>query len=262
MKKINSTLNKSILVLAGLLSTSAMADVHLENEHCDVDLNYDLTISPQHVLIIDQDETLIDIYNDKTLFIKGEQISLNSNQQELITNYSTSLRQTIPQAGEIAIEAVNLAFEGIEAALGGHVDLSNSRAKFDEIEEKVSEKFNDQNGHYSFKQGEFTFDTDDEQLDNMIEESIEDIMPELIGGLISNIGQAISNGEGLESLDNLGENIEREVEAKAEQIEAKAGEFCQSLVAINNIEQDLFESNNQFIYFDLLNVDAKNTDSE
>jgi len=261
MKNKQITFTKTALVTAALLSTSAFAGIQMENDHCNVDLNYDLTISPQHVRIIEKDETLIDIYNDQQLFIKGHQIDLDNNQQALVTQYSTSLRNTIPEVGAIAIEAVNVAFEGIEVALGGHVDLTDSRGSFDELEQKISEKFNDKDGYYSFKQGEFTFDTDDKELDILVEDAVEDMMPKLIGGLLSNIGNAVANGQGLASLENLGENIEQEVEKRAEKIEERADKFCQSLVAINEMEKDLVSSDKQFADFDLINVERMSKDN-
>ena len=206
---------------------------------------------------------MIDIFKDTRLFVRGDQITLSPEQQELVTEYSKSIRRAVPQAGELAVQAVSLAYEGIQAALGDHVDLSNSREKFDRLEQRISEKFNNDSGHYSFRQGEFSFDNNNEEIDVMVEEIVEDMVPQLIGGLLSNIGQAMANGDDdFSSLENLGENIEQEIEGRAEEIEKSADEFCYSLKKVDDLETELVASNDNFSYFDVLTFKEKSQDSK
>ncbi|NVK24842.1 MAG: DUF2884 family protein [Gammaproteobacteria bacterium] len=256
-------MNNKLLKLTAVMTAGAIASVSLpasahaefSNDNCDIELNYDLTVSPDHIRIIENDQTLVDIYKDQKLFVKGEEIDLDYSQQSLVTEYSKSIRQSIPEAGELAIEAVTLAYEGIQVALGEHADLSGSREKFDQLEQKISDKFSDKNGHYSFRQGEFTFDGEDSEIDRMVEEIVEDMMPQLIGGILSNIGQAVANGDGdFSSIEQFGENVEREMELRAESIEKSAEEFCYSLKKVDDLENELVASNTKLIYMDLISV--------
>lgn len=243
------------LITTTFMSSAAFANVHLDTDSCDIELNYDLTISPEHIRIIDQDETMVDIYKDKILFLRGEQIQLNQNQQVMITQYATHIRNAIPEVTEIAVEAISMAYEGINLALGNHADMSETQEKFSDLENKLKQKFESKDGHYSFKQGSFNTSIEDEAVDELVEDIVSDVVPQLVGGILSNIGIAMMSGESdLSELEDIGENIEKEMELRGESIEQRAEEFCLSLKKVDELEQALLASNSQFIYLDLLNL--------
>ncbi len=246
---------KATFIAAAMASSSAFAHVEISSDQCDIDLNYDLSISPQHIRIIENDETMIDIYKDEIVFIKGEQIELNNEQQKLVTQYATDIRKSVPEVAQIATEAVSIAYQGINAALGQHIDMAETKEKFAQLEQKIGEKFNTTDGHYTFSQGEFTSNVESQEVEVMVEEIVEDMVPQLIGSLMANIGTAMAKGEAnFDDFDNIGENIEKEVEARADELEKKAEAFCARLKHVDEIEADLIASNTQFVYFDLLNV--------
>jgi hypothetical protein len=246
---------KLALIASAIFAANAFAvDVDFEDQ-CNVELNYDLTITPKHILIKDNDETIADIYNNNVLFIRGEQVDLNDMQTKWLTDYSTSLRTSVPEVAEIAVEAVEVAFEGINSALGRFSDMSSTRVKFDELKDRINQKFNEQEGYYSFKNGNFTSDIDDETIDDMVEEIVEDMVPSIIGNLLANIGTAIASGEtSFEELDNLDEEIEAAIEERVEVIEVKAQRFCDKLKRVDDIEASLVASNNKLIYLDLISI--------
>lgn len=243
------------IIAAALLSSSAYANIELSNEQCDVELNYDLSVSPEHIRIIDKDETMIDIYQDQVLFIKGNQISLNETEQQLVSEYAASIRQSVPEVAKIATEAVKVAYQGISAALGQHVDLTETEQRFEQLQSKIDASFNNKAGHYSFHQGEFKTNGNNEEIELMVEEIVEDMVPKLIGSIMMNIGNAMANGDtSLEDLANLGDNIEQEIEGRADVIEQRAKAFCNKLKQVDKMEQQLVAVNSEFSYFDLLKV--------
>lgn len=246
---------KASLLATALVSSSAFAHIEVSTDQCDIKLNYDLSISPQHIRIIDNDQTMIDIYKDEVLFVKGEQITLTASQQELVSDYAANIRQSVPEVAHIATEAIGVAYEGISAAIGSKVDLSETRAKFSSIEEKISAKFNNESGHYRFNQGNFGTNSDNKEIEMMVEGVVEEMLPKLIGSLMMNIGSAMAGGEtSFKDLENLGEKIEHEVEARAEVLEQKAKAFCGRLKQVDEMEKDLVAQNSDFRYFNLLKV--------
>ena len=252
---MNTLKNKLVLpVIAStlLLFNSVSANAH--NNECHLSLKNDLSVTPDHIRIIEDDETMVDIYKDRILFIKGEQIQLTDKQQSMINEYSTSIRKAIPEVTEIAIEAVGLAFEGLNAGLGKFVDMEVHEDKFKIIQEKIREKYNSNEGRYSITEGEFNMDIDDGEVDELVNEIVDDMVPTIIGGLISNMGQAIASGDDID-FDNFGENIEREIEAKADLIEVKADAFCNSMKRVDKLEQALVATNPKFVYLDLLEIE-------
>ena len=249
-----SLLNKTIIA-STLLSTSAFAHVEFSNDQCDISLNYDLSVSPEHIRIIDNDQTMIDIYKDELLFVKGDQVNLSASEQKLVSDYAASIRQSVPEVAKIATEAVSIAYHGINTALGQHVDLAETESRFNELKNKIDEKFNSDNGHYSFRQGEFNTTADNQELEVMVEEIVEDMVPKLIGSLMMNIGSAMSSGEtSFKDLENLGDRIEQEIEGKAEVLEQRAHAFCKKLKQVDKMEDQLVAANSKFTHFDLLKV--------
>lgn len=253
-------MNKNNLIKASLLATafissSAFAHINISTDQCDIELNYDLSISPQHIRIIENDETMIDIYNDEILFVKGDQIDLTPTQQTLVSKYADNIRQSVPEVAQIATEAVGIAYQGINAAMGDRVDLTDTKEKFDEIEQRINAKFNNDNGHYRFNQGNFSTDSDNREIEVMVEDMVEEMIPKLVGSLMMNIGSAMAGGEtSFSDLENLGDRIEAEVEERAQVLEKKAEAFCGRLKEVDEMERELVAQNSNFAYFDLLKV--------
>lgn len=245
------------VLLATGLTFSAQSTAHNINvdSECNISLNNELSISPQHIRIIENDETLVDIYKDQMVFIKGEQVTLDAEQQKLVAQYSQGIREAIPDGAELAINAVNIAYDAIQAAFAPHVNLEQSREKFEQVQKRIRDKFSQQQGYYSFTEGDFNMTIDDEEVDVMVEELIEDMMPNLIGGIFSKIGSAIANGDQDVDFDNFGNQIEKEIESRAEEIEQQAHQLCKNLETVNDIEDALFASNSKFIHLDLLKVE-------
>lgn len=243
------------LISAAIMSSSAFAKISMSNEQCDVELKHDLSISPEHIRIIDQDKTVIDIYRDKMLFIEGEQVDLTGAEQQLVSDYASNVRSSVKDVASIATEAVSIAYQGISVALGDHVDLSETQEKFSELEQRINEKFDPATGHYSFTQGEFNSRIDNSEIDAMVEEVVEDMVPRLIGSLMMNIGSAVANGNtDFSQFENIGDKIEKEVEARAENLEGKAKLFCQKLRKMDALEEQLVAVNTNFTHFDLLTI--------
>jgi len=256
---MNTSKNKaalSMLLSSLFVFNSAAVIAHEEENQCHLSLNNDLSVTPEHIRIIEDDETLVDIYKDNILFIKGEQMNLNDQQKTMLLEYSTSIRNAVPEVTKIAVDAVGLAFEGINIALGDLVDMDDHKDKFKELQEKIHDKYQGNEGNYSITKGEFNVEIDDEEIDVLVEELVEDMVPNLIGGLISGIGQAIASGEDIDiELDDMGDKIEREIEAKAELIEVRADAFCNKMKSLDKLEQKLIASNSDFADLDLLEID-------
>lgn len=261
---MNTSKNKTALLLPLLVSTLLFTnasnvfahddDVNQgEENQCNLSINSDLSVSKEHVRIIKNDETVIDIYQDKAVFVKGEQIELTSTQQAMVMDYSVSIRNSVPEVTEIAMEAVGLAFEGVNIALGEFVDLDENEEKFKQLQQKINKKYQSDDGSFTVTEGDFGMNIDDEEIDALVEEMVEDMVPDLVGGLLSTIGKAMVTGGDIDSeFDGLEQRIESEIEAKADLIEVKADAFCQKMKRLNTLEQELISIDS---HFDLLEIE-------
>lgn len=248
-------LAKVALATTLLISANSYAVNISFEDKCEIELNRDLAITPKHILIQENDETIVDIYQDEMLFIRGNQVELSDKEAKLLKRYSTSIRQSVPEVAELAVEAVEIAFDGINTALGQFADMQQTEEKFDQIKDTIRAKFNRADGHYNFSNGNFTTSMDGSGIDQMAEELVEDMVPQIVGGVLANIGAAIAKGEAnFEDLENLDEKIERAIEGKAEKIEEKAERFCGRLKEVDEIEDSLIASNRQLVELDLISI--------
>jgi hypothetical protein len=256
---MNTSKNKAALFMflsSLFVFSSATVLAHDEENQCNLSLNNDLSVTPDHIRIIEDDETLVDIYQDKMLFIKGEKMHLTNKQKKMIFEYSTFIRRALPEVTEIAVEAVGIAFEGLNAALGELVNMDEHEDKFKLLQQKINGKYQGSEGSYSITKGDFNIEIDDEEIDVLVEDLVEDMVPSLIGGLISGIGQAIASGEDIDiELDDMGDKVEREIEAKSELIEVRADAFCNKMKRLDKLEQKLIDSNSDFEDLDLLEIE-------
>lgn len=262
MKK-NTIKNTLSLIAASFMlisCSSAFAHTNINNSQCNLTLNNDLSVSPEHLRIIEDDETIVDIYQDNILFINGEIVDLDSQEQKMIVQYATYIRNAVPEVTEIAVEAVSLAFEGLNNSLGEMVDIKQAEYKFDALKTKIKQKYQSRDGQYTIKKGELNSDIQDEEIESLIEDIIEDMVPNLVGGLLTTIGQAIADGGDIEI--DLDQDFEREIDQKAELIELKANAFCHKMKALDELEQTLESRDPIFEYLDLIDIDYNKVGNE
>jgi len=248
----------SSLALAATLVMVA-SQTHAHNlsfdNHCDLSLNNELTITPQHILISQDDKTLIDIYKDEQIFLRGEQLDLSPEQQKLVTQYAQTLRNAVPDVVEIATEAVDVAFEGVNAGLGSMINMEENRQHFDQIKQRIAEKYDGNNGHYRFSDGNFSTDIDGTGIDEAVDELVEDMLPKIIGSVLAQVGTSMAQGDmDFSQFDNLDQRIDLAIDERAHALEKKADAFCRKLKAADEIEETLLASDLKFAELDLLHI--------
>lgn len=264
------------LLLAGLtssllLSTQVMAEDNDSNysfssNECSIDLNYSVAIENSHIRFINNDQTLVQINNQEQLFVKGKQINLTDRQQALVSEYAEQVNQQVPEAVNLAVDAVEIAFQAIGhvvTSISGEDSQSNERLDtiFSKIKNEVDKRFHEEDGNYYLAQQ--NFDEFDQFMEDEIEGEIEGLISESVGDLLIAVGTAMNNEEGDfeqkmeafgERMETMGEEIEVAVEAKAEAIGVKAEELCHNLKDLDNLETELSNSVDELADFNLLTV--------
>ncbi len=222
------------------------------HESCDVELDAGVTINESTIEFFDPDkkqQTLYKIDDDNNLIIGGDYVSLNNDQQALVEQYSSNIRAMVPQVRNIALEGVDLALEGVNLAfnelLGEGNDVgADLTQELSLLKEEVATRFTIEHG---FTIGENGLD-DDELLGDEFEERIESAVEKAVmgsmGSLLVALGQEMifSGGDtnAFETrMESFGENIEHEMESRAEKIEKKAELLCLDAVVIDQIEEQL-----------------------
>jgi len=252
-KAIFTTLPKTLIVVT-LLSVFLTKALYA-HDSCDVDLEAGVTINESKLEFFEsenKDQVLYAIDSNYNLTVHGEDVSLNSEQQALVEQYSTSIRAMVPQVRHIAIDGVDLAIEGVNLAFnellgegnGVGADLTHELSS---LREEVAERFTIEHG---FTLGENGLDDDEllgEEFEQRIESAVEKAVMGSMGSLLVALGQEMmfSGGDtdAFETrMESFGENIEHEMELRAKKIERKAEDLCLAVVEIDQLEEALKSS--------------------
>lgn len=251
--------NKSLFTLkspktfiaATLISLFSSTALYAHNS-CNVDLDAGVTINQSSIEFFDPDKKNTPLYiidSNNNLIVDGKSISLNDDQQVLVEHYSSNIRAMVPQVRGIALEGVDLALEGVNLAFNELLGEGNEigadlTQELSSIKEDVATRFTIEHG---FTLGENGLDDDEllgEEFEQRIESAVEKAVMGSMGSLLVALGQEMmfSGGDtdAFETrMENFGENIEHEMESRAEKIELKANELCLGMVKIDEIEEQL-----------------------
>lgn len=224
-------------------------------QQCSINLNYGVIIDPKHIRIIEKGQTKVQINNTSQLFIKGIEQPLSHEQQELLVQFSSGIRQQIPEIVSIAIEGVDIGLKAVNevvAGLTGENSASQQKvqAKFDELKWRIRARFNQSaNNYYIAPQDLNDFD---EMFTGEFEQEIEAMISTSIGTILEAVGQSMlkedSSGEyGGETrittfdkrLTSISKGLELEVTERAKALDKKAARFCLALIELETIETEL-----------------------
>ena len=258
MKKLNlitSALFASSLALAGTANAHDNHEKHGNHfsfdNSCSINLSSGVTITPDHVKVFEGNKVLYRINKDGEMTVNGQSVDLDASTQSLAAEYGQGLRDSVPQAAEIAFEAMEVASVGVSTALGA-IFGENSDIEYkvtdiiDRAKDKLQDKF-DQQGD-SFTIAPDSFDNMDDIFGPEFEKEIEQVAMSSMGSIFTIIGEAMSSGEGdfeqrMEAfgakMEKMGEELEQTLEAQTARIEDQAEELCGQLVDIDKIETQL-----------------------
>ena len=254
------TLIATALILAS--SSSFAYDASFSSDSCDAELSGGIKITPSVIEFSKNKKQLYKIVNNEALFVNGEQVDLTYSQQSLVTDYSTSIRAVIPEVKDIALDAIDLASDGVNLAfnelLGEGNDVSTEiTAQLAEIRIEVDKGFASDKDIYFDEDGFSGEDFFSEDFEQRIENAVETTVKNSIGSLMIAVGQQmLFSGGDMDTfetrMENFGEKIEHEMESRGEEIERRGEALCQSVVAIDILEAQLTDEIVELEGMDLL----------
>lgn len=218
------------------------------NERCEVSLNYDVRIEPQKLVMSEKGQEKYRIEADK-LFVEGKQVNLTEKQKKLVTEYSAEVSSQVPEAIALINEAVSLASQAVSMALtplmgdaaGAQVDkmMVGVQKRVDSVAYKHGD---------SFYLGA-TKDSMQSTFNDEFEQEMEQIVQNSVGTIMMTVGGQILSGDSgtfeakmdefSKKMDNLGPDIEQQIEAQSKGLEAKADHLCDRFEALLVLENQL-----------------------
>ena len=261
---------KTLLATSILLSTTtAFAhDTTFSTDACDIELNAGIRINKTLVEFSKNDRTLYQIINNKTLMVDGQNVSLTSEQQALVNEYSTSIRSVVPEVKEIAVDAIELAVEGVNLAFNELLGEGNNLGKnlttqLHEIRDEVDQRFNSSKELYIDENGKLDVDFFGGDFEQRIENIVEETVKNSLGTLLIAVGQEMLFSGGdigtfETKMEKFGEQIERDIEERAESLEKRGDDVCQMINKIDDLENQLSDEVSELSSFNVISARYNN----
>ncbi|WP_139684154.1 YggN family protein [Vibrio tasmaniensis] len=243
----NSVFTKNSVLIASLTAAVAIISLPASAAQCRVDLKNELRIDDQKVEIhqVNGDTAVFDGNND--LYIHGEKVELDADQQAAIEKYRENMSEYLPRAKQMANDGLALAndvIDDIAASL-------NSPESFDNVKESMKTYFAELEGRY-YKDGELVLPAD--SFDSMangwsedFEKAKEIFNQEFISSAFNAMSEKMKQDGGLnltelaDSMAALKLKVEERMKEHSQQVQEEANEFCDSLDEMAEQEQQLHE---------------------
>ena len=252
----------AILASSVLMSASVWA-----HNSCDVELNAHVDIDQDVVEFTKDKQPLYKIVDDKYLFVEDEAVSLNSQQQLLVTQYSKDIKALVPEVSAVMSEGVDLALDGVNMAFNELLGEGNDvgaelTTELTFVKEELAKRMSLAQGISIGEDGITGDEYFDTEFESKIESVIEEAIEKSIGNILIAVGREMlfSGGdpEAFETrMESFGEQIEAEMELRAEALEQKAEIMCLSIEKVDKQEEVLRKEIEQLESFDVITVDAR-----
>lgn len=251
----------SIALIAGMSTATAATE-------CNIDFNGNLKLEHNVMTITTAEKDKIVIYPSYQVYINGEEVYLDSEQTQWVTDYYQGINQAAPEVAGIAAEGIALATDAIELALGEL--LGGDAYVIEDMSEQLAElNHSIQSGFYA-EDGSIRLNTDnfddgdfiDAAWEKEFEQTIEKVMVSSMGHLMIALGTELLMSGGdtdafEQRMENFAQNIEADVEAKAVHLEARAEALCLRMHEVDAAETQLQLSMPEFRGLDIIKMDQQ-----
>lgn len=233
-------LRKTLLAAALAAGSIATAEArHLDV--CDVESDYSLRMTPETLVFERSSGTPRQVVMTRgKLIVDGTPLEIAAADVARIADFEATVREIMPEAKAIALEAVDVAFDAVSAVTEifetDATRIERTAEKLAEtritIEREVERGFDEQSWN-------------EDRIEEVVEQSIAALVPTLIGDITATALKIAFSGDEdaareLERrAERLEETIEREVEKRAKLLEQRADALCPIVAELDRIEAEL-----------------------
>lgn len=229
-----------IALAVGTVAVPAAAgDITINTDHCNVNTSYDVSVDDVGVRFQRDFGTPSKVFmHDGQLRVDGHAVTVSRADAQSLRQYEHEVRQALPEMAAIAHEGVDIGFSALTTVAA---TFANAGVDRDDLMERLNRKHADALrridqtlGHGQWKQ---------DAIADVIENTVEDAVPELVGTVTAGAVKAALSGDqaqiaALEArADSLEESIDREVNARADQLGVRAQGLCKRLAAMDALQQ-------------------------
>ena len=214
---------------------------------CRIDIQNQVTLDGETIEIAqtDGDKALLD--GDNNLFIHGEKIKLDADQQAAIKKYRQQMNEYLPRAKQLASDGIALANDVIDDV----AESLDAPGAFEDVKTAVKQFYTEVEARY-YKEGSWiipaqSFDEMTQSWMNDFAKAKEIFTREFFTDAMSVLSKKMQQEDGLnltelsEGMSALKMKVEQRMAEHAEKYEKQAQEFCESLDQIADQEQDVLK---------------------
>jgi hypothetical protein len=242
MRALPHTVPLAALMLAAILfAAPAGASATISGDACDVDSDWDVRLG-EATLAFEREAPSprrVEIGAGE-IRVDGRALALDARDREQLRRFEAEVRALVPEAKALAADAVDIAFRALErvgVALAGsdeasRVDLAEKLATSRMLlNRRVDDAFA---GRETLGEAE---------MDALIAEAVEAMVPVITGHIVAHAVRVAMSGDEAAAkefearAERLGAEIEREIEGKAAELEARGEALCRRIVALDEIER-------------------------
>lgn len=237
---------------------------------CDLELHGGLRITATALEFTDGDKPLYKIIKDQDLWVGDRRLVLNASQQQLVKQYSTSIRSLVPEVREISVEGVALAADAMRLVFQELLDPDNETVKRidrefsllkSDIENSLANGSSISINQKGISDGDYLGMNFEKRVTNIVEASGKEIS----WNLIKSLGSAIfsdddKRGDFEVRMNRLNEKMERSMAKRSEHLDKRGEAICHSVVLLDIKEEELKKSIKEISQFDVILL--KNTASK
>ena len=260
------------IATALLISTSLTTGTVLahDDKDCNVSLNYDLSVKPNMMVVSDNGDEKYRIEQSQ-LYVDGKKVQLDNEQIKLLNQYSDEVYDQVPQVIDLVNDAMEMASGAVSITMNSLLG-DDAGGKIDElmkgIEERVAKVAYQDGSEFYLGATESTIDN---AFDNEFEQQIEDAVKNSIGSIMISLGSQLISSEGgsfdekiasfEQKMEQMGKDIETQIETKAQSLEYKADAMCDNFEALASLETKVRQAIPEISAFPVAVTDAKDGNS-
>lgn len=247
-QKLISGLIVTSALFGALFVGPAMAKMSLNNEQCDVALNYDIRVEPKKMSV---SEKGVEQYRVEMgdLYVQGKAVSLNAKQAKILGQYTDSLGVQVPEAVALVSEVMIIVNHSVTMALSPILGEQGS-APLDKMMQGIQKRVDTM----AYREGDTfylgaTESSIEDHFNQEFEQEMEQMITSSMGSLMMTIGAQILSSEGgsfeekmtafSQKMENVGNDIEHEMESQSKTLEVRANKLCDNLEGLMVLEKEL-----------------------
>ena len=214
-------------------------DFHGSMGHCSFNTDYDVRISDAGIAFSRDDGTPGRVFmHDGTLRIDGKPVTVDAADAARLRSYEHSVRALVPEVASIARDGLDIGFDALTTVATTFAEDGESRSRLiDRLNRSRTRAMAQLDA--GIGSGVWTR----QAMEDSFEGGIQDAVSELVGTVTAGAVKAALSGDqekiaALEArADSLDKAIDKEVDARADRLEARAETLCPRLHELDQLQQ-------------------------